>query len=487
MTAMRRHTRTVLALVTFAAAGCGGANSSGADASFLSAPPASAPPARYAPRTDLLVLAIPEGAPAHWPAALYPPPLSARLFPTTPDRDLAADLRKQIGKNVLDPTDLSALSPAQADRIARLVDAHFGSPLAPTVRAPDWETLVATALIRFERPEGDKPVTLGANLRAARERLKAFKWDTWNADWQAATAAKAELKLDDAKLARGSVVYRRWCLQCHGPSGAGDPAHAVQGGPMPRDYRTGAFKYVSAFPPPNLPKKGLGAVGKARRGDLTRTIRLGIEGTIMPAFPALSDADLDDVVSYVIHLSVRGETEFATLAKAMKPTEDDPDFVGAELDWLFVQNELLVLLNWGVAANNPIPVPAEPAATEPDRIASAVRGFKLYNSAEFGCGSCHANYGRVQQLKWDLWGTVVQPRNLALGVYRGGRKGEDLYARLYGGIGPSGMTAFHDRVKTAAPGTPDKIWDVVHFLQALGDPADRRRMTALDPDVKLDP
>ena len=132
-------------------------------------------------------------------------------------------------------------------------------------------------------------------------------------------------------------------------------------------------------------------------------------------------------------------------------------------------------------------IPPEPFASEPERLKSAVRGFKLYNSSEFGCASCHANYGRVQQLKWDAWGTVVQPRNLTLGVYRGGRKGEDLYARIYGGISPAGMTAFHDRIAATAPGTPDKIWDIVHFLQALGDPADRKRMQALDPEVKLEP
>jgi mono/diheme cytochrome c family protein len=209
----------------------------------------------------------------------------------------------------------------------------------------------------------------------------------------------------------------------------------------------------------------------------------------MPAFPTLTEQELDDVVSYVIHLAIRGETEFATMAKITnvnKLTENDPDYVGAELDWLFLQNELWVLYNWGLAAQHPIPIPPEPFPTEPDRLKSAIRGFKLYNSSEFGCNACHANYGRAQQLKWDAWGTIVQPRNLTLGVYRGGRKGEDLYARIYGGIYPSGMTAFHDRVTNAPPGTPDKIWDIVHFLQALSNPADRKRMQALDSEVKFD-
>jgi mono/diheme cytochrome c family protein len=247
------------------------------------------------------------------------------------------------------------------------------------------------------------------------------------------------------------------------------------------------FKFVTAFPPSALPKKGQGAAGKPRREDLVRTVRNGIEGTIMPAFPTLTAQEVEDVVSYVIHLSVRGEVELASMRKMIKPRDDDPLYLGGEIDWLFVQNQLWALYNWGLAAKHPIPIPPEPFASGEARVESAVRGFKLYNSAEFGCASCHASYGRVQQLKWDAWGTVVQPRNFVLGVYRGGRRGEDLYARIYGGISPSGMTAFHDRVAATAPGTPDKIWDIVHFLQALSDPADRKRIQAKDSEVKLEP
>ncbi len=472
----------LLAFLPLAFAGCG--TSAPAEASS-STGALTVPSARYPVRTDLLAIKIPEGAPTRWPAAQFPPLRSVRLLPNTPDADIAADLRKQFGKAILDPTvyEQDVWMPAQADRVARLVDAHFGTPAAPTVRIPSLEQVVAAGVVRF-----DPTVSLGANLKDIRAKLGKAKVKDWEADWQAATATKTALKLDDAELARGSVVYRRWCVQCHGPSGAGDAAYAVEGGPVPRDYRQGVFKFTTSFPPPSAPKKaGLGASGKALRADLARTIRNGIDGTIMPAFTTLTDAELEDVVSYVIHLAVRGETEFATLAKTIKPGADDPIYEGGELDWLFVQHELAVLINWGVAAANKIPVPGQKPMTEKERIDSAVRGFRLYNAAEFGCASCHANYGRGQQLKWDAWGTVVQPRNLTLGVYRGGRTGADLYARIYGGITPSGMTAFHDRVTTAPPGTPDKIWDIVHFLHALADPADRKRMQEADPSIKFDP
>jgi mono/diheme cytochrome c family protein len=480
-----RATFPIAVLVALSAAlvaGCGGS----APAPGAPATPANLPAARYAPRTDLLAVSSPVGSPPRWPSAGFPPPRSARLFPDTPDRDIAIELRKQFGKNILDPLNTEVLSPAQADRVARLVDAHFGSPLAPAVRLPDWDTVVASATVRVD-PE--KP-TLGATLKGAKQKLGSFKYALWQADWEAARAAREELKLDDAALARGSGLYRRWCMQCHGATGAGDPAQAVEGGPAPRDYRQGVFKYVTAFVPPKLPKKGLGATNRARRDDLVHTVRAGIEGTIMPAFPSLTDQEVEDVVSYVIHLSVRGETEFATLATiadVAKYTDDTPDYNGGELDWLFVQHEIWVLMNWGLAAKHQIPVPPEPFAGGDERLKSAVRGFKLYNSTDFACAGCHANFGRGLQLKWDAWGTVAQPRNLTLGVFRGGRTGADLYARLYGGIGASGMTAFHDKVTGATPGTPDKLWDLVHFLQALPDPADRKRMHALDPEVKFEP
>ncbi len=475
------HTRIALVLTAalpLALMGCSGSVSPPAGE-----PIAAAAAARYAARTDPIVIRIPEGAPTHWYSAQYPPTRSLRLFPNTPDRDIAAELRKQIGKNIIDPTryEQDVWMPAQADRLARLLDASFGAPAAPVVHIPDWDTLVATACVRFEPGE-----SFGSTIKNAKSRLKTFKWEMWKENLTGANAAKEQLKLDDATLARGSVLYRRWCLQCHGPNGEGEAAHAIENGPMPRDYRQGVFKYTTSFPPTNTKRLGLGAVGKPRREDLIRTVRRGIDGTIMPAFPTLSEQEMNDVVSYVIHLSIRGETELASIAKMVKPAEDDPFFLGLEINWLVLQQELFVLLNWNLAADHPIPIPPDPATSEEERLKSAVRGYKLYNAAEFGCGSCHADYGRGQQLKWDAWGTMVQPRNLTLGVYRGGHRGEDLYARLYGGIGPSGMTAFHDRVTTAPPGTPDKLWDIVHFLQALSDSRERKRMQELDSEVKID-
>src|SRR5205823_638756 len=134
------------------------------------------------------------------------------------------------------------------------------------------------------------------------------------------------LHLDEAALARGGVLYRRSCLQCHGPTGAGDGAHAVAMTAMPRDYRRGIFKFITTFPS-STPRSG--ELGKARTDDLKRTIRNGLDGSMMPPFPQFTDEQLDDLAGYVQHLSIRGECEFEVIGRiinlAKNPRDDDPD------------------------------------------------------------------------------------------------------------------------------------------------------------------
>src|SRR5262249_18341761 len=58
------------------------------------------------------------------------------------------------------------------------------------------------------------------------------------------------------------------------------------------------------------------------RSDLVRTLEEGIEGTAMPSFNVLPKEDLENLASYVIHLSIRGETEFQTLRDAFEYDKD---------------------------------------------------------------------------------------------------------------------------------------------------------------------
>ena len=108
------------------------------------------------------------------------------------------------------------------------------------------------------------------------------------------------MKLDDKTLEKGSVLYRRHCLHCHGMTGDGHGATAAWVNPHPRDYRAGIFKFISSE-------------RKARRDDLLRTLRQGVEGTSMPSFGLLEPEELEALASTVIHLSLRGETEIWTI------------------------------------------------------------------------------------------------------------------------------------------------------------------------------
>src|SRR4029077_17957950 len=113
------------------------------------------------------------------------------------------------------------------------------------------------------------------------------------------------LRLDPALLAQGSKAYRVQCLHCHGLTGDGQGPTAPWVNPPPGDYRLGRFKFTSSSQDEGE--------RKPRREDLLRTLREGIEGSSMPAFRLLPDNDLEALVSYVMHLSMRGEAEAGTI------------------------------------------------------------------------------------------------------------------------------------------------------------------------------
>jgi mono/diheme cytochrome c family protein len=274
---------------------------------------------RYPLRSDLLAVGN-LGAPPRWHSPGYTPLKSVQLAPRTPDLEFVSTLKPLLGKEVFDPA--VNLNATQRDDLSRLLDVAFGTPAAPTVKLPGNDDL---AKLKLEEMFADG-LPKGKTAKQVAAETAAAAASTW-----------ADLKLDDATLARGGLHYRRWCIHCHGESGAGDGAQAAQTGSYPRDYRQGIFKFVSATPLSSAPRRG--ERGKPRKDDLRRTIRNGLDGSIMPGFPTLTDTEVDEVIAYIAHLSVRGETEFETMAKAMKPGDDDPDFVGKDLERLFAAKQ----------------------------------------------------------------------------------------------------------------------------------------------------
>lgn len=268
---------------------------------------------------------------------------------------------------------------------------------------------------------------------------------------------KETLRLDDNTLARGSAVYRQQCLHCHGLTGDGRGATAPWVNPHPRDYRQGVFKFTSSGQDEG--------VRKPRREDLVRTVREGIEGTSMPSFRLLSDEDVDAVVSYVIHLSMRGETEFQIMRAIFKQELDSSiaEGIGAYLG--------LVTNNWQAAQGAAIRPEEYPNyKTDDERRQAILHGQELFTKpGEAGCIACHADFGRQAAYKYDVWGTVTRPADVTAGIYRGGRRPIDLFYRVHSGINGTGMTAFGKVLKSK------DIWDLVSFLEVLPYPQMRQK------------
>lgn len=276
---------------------------------------------------------------------------------------------------------------------------------------------------------------------------------------------KKDLQLDNETLAQGSSLYRRHCLHCHGLTGDGHGPTAPWVNPHPRDYRPGKFKFTSTTG---------GLARKPTRADLIRTLKQGIEGTSMPSFGLLPDDQLNKLVSYVIHLSMRGQVEFDKMRELF--AESDPaqagvDAISKDIDgpegaltdlatsWKNAETMLIKVLDY----------PFKPDELE----ASVVRGWKLFLGQGVGaasCISCHTDYGRQNTYKYDEWGTIVRPRDLTQAIYRGGRRPVDLYYRIHGGVNGTPMPAFVTPGGKSDEEWSRDVWDMVNFVQAMPYP-----------------
>ncbi len=286
----------------------------------------------------------------------------------------------------------------------------------------------------------------------------------------------------------GYALYRLHCLHCHGVSGAGNGPTADFLFPRPRDYRPGKFKFTST---PN------GA--KPVREDLRRTIRDGLHGTSMPAFEALMSAsEIEQVLDYVIFLSLRGETELALIDEAAIADENDPEALSAEVVGNVTQGVFGKWKTVEAEVFNP------PVARIPSTRESVVRGRNLflgYKSRKgntVDCVGCHGAQAlgdgpslvsqevfnevvfsgnpSTKQARLDAfpektrdlwknslddWGNPVRPANLNRGVYKGGRRPLDLYWRIAKGITGAKMPGHYPTLEA------DEIWDLVNFVLAL--------------------
>lgn len=219
---------------------------------------------------------------------------------------------------------------------------------------------------------------------------------------------------DPAAVERGKPAYERYCLSCHGERGDGHGVSAPFLDPKPRDFTRGVFKWRST-PLGTLPLDA----------DLFRTIRRGLYNTNMPRWSALTDDQIRDVIAYVEHFAPQFSTE---------------------------------------PRGTPIVIPPEP----PETPESEARGKQIF--AEMGCASCHGATGKGDgaAANWpglgDDWGNPIRPADFASGRLKGAREPADIYRIFMTGLSGTPMPSFVDSL------TPEKAWDLAHFIQSLARP-----------------
>ncbi|MCE9531775.1 MAG: cytochrome c [Planctomycetes bacterium] len=348
----------------------------------------------YPARTDPIVFQLPLNPPDG-------PPPAGKLD------EFIAGLNDRGGR-VLNPADLPA---EQKAKLQEILGELFGTPAAPMVATGD--------------DDGREHV----------ERLRLLP-DT---------------------LTAGSLLYKKFCLQCHGLTGDGRGPTGQWVYPAPRDLRQGIYKYVSSVG---------SAARKPTRADLHRVLIVGIDRTSMPPFTLLSDAEREQLVSFTIYLGLRGEVEYRILYGLLSQSDEMDDDLAVEARSLLRS----ALRQWVRADEERITPKMMPTPEDPNQriteahLESVRRGQRIFANTAVGCIACHTDYGRQARYLYDSWGSSVRVSDLTEGAYRGGKTPLDLFQRIHGGIGASGMPA-------ATSLTEEQTWDLVHFILALPVPS----------------
>jgi mono/diheme cytochrome c family protein len=287
-------------------------------------------------------------------------------------------------------------------------------------------------------------------------------------------------------------LYREHCAHCHGISGDGAGATAAFLNPYPRNYRPGWFKFKStpgkSIPPTNH--------------DLNRVLMEGIPDTAMPSFRLLTEAERSALIDYVKYLSVRGEVG-RRLIEEMGLLEPDTmllDFSDQGGELYAEQLELIntcvsdAVQKWSVADASILknaPYPEEWRTDEAARQAAIERGREMFFTSSGNCFTCHGDtaIGDGQTNDYDDWtkdvytidqktmkpdpievkeftslGAMkprnVKPRNLRLGVYRGGRRPIDVFARIKNGIAGTPMPGNQKL-------SDEDVWAIVEYVLSI--------------------
>lgn len=212
-------------------------------------------------------------------------------------------------------------------------------------------------------------------------------------------------------LEEGRRLYDKYCAQCHGESGDGKGIAAPYLKPAPRDFTSGKFK-IRSTESGQLPTDE----------DLARVIRLGMPFTSMPAWPSLTDAEVEKLVQVI---------------KTFSPAFADP------------QN-----------APTRVELPEPPRWSEE----SAAEGRKIYD--ELGCAGCHGELGRgdgpsAPTLR-DDWGHHIRPADLTKPwTFRGGPSRRDIFRAVSTGLNGTPMPSYAGALDV------EGRWRLVDYIWSL--------------------
>jgi DMSO reductase family type II enzyme heme b subunit len=236
-------------------------------------------------------------------------------------------------------------------------------------------------------------------------------------------------------LEAGRALYENKCAQCHGANGDGAGVAAERLMPRPRDFTAGSFK-IRTTPSGELPTDP----------DLFRVIRRGMPHTAMPAWPQLSDAQVDALVAYV---------------KTFNPDFDDPEMIVPPLD-----------------------IPDPPPLTEE----SVRRGRTVYE--ENKCFECHGQKGRTDgesaPTLTDDTGAPIPPADLTRRwTFRGGAGRADIYRTFTTGLDGTPMPSYADSIGE------EQRWQLVDYVYSLSqdEPSYSSLVIArhVEEEIEVDP
>lgn len=231
------------------------------------------------------------------------------------------------------------------------------------------------------------------------------------------------------ETAPGIRLYKDKCSHCHGESGTGNGRAARHLFPLPRNFAGQRFRYVSA------------SNGLATDNDLIKVIRSGLPGSSMPAFPDLSESELESLLPVLRDFHRRGvEASLKTLTNSKEELDD--------------------LVDVRTRPAKELDIPDVPS----DSDAAIRQGEQLFQST--GCRQCHtqpnsAEYASNRKRLFDESGQPILARDFSIDPIKGGKSLDEIYRRLSLGIPGTPHPSF--------AGSPSETMDLATYVLSIAN------------------